>query len=157
MVSLILTWKTPGWSRVAIALFSSLRAELLHVKGLGPEWQEKGVVRQLLAVAGERRGAGGTKNAGRRKATKLNKAASKSMQQDSVWIAQTLLQNAMKGNVASLRCLFELAEGSQEELGVGEARLTRSIANELAEEPQWHDESTEETTVIGMGGREPEG
>lgn len=79
------------------------------------------------------------------------------MQEYSAGIAQTLLQNAMKGNLASLRCLFELAQRSQEETDEGKARLTRSIASELAAEPQWQDESTEAKAETGIGGREPEG
>ena len=79
------------------------------------------------------------------------------MQKNSTGIADALLLSAMKGNVASLRYFFELAQGSQKEMDVGKARLTRSIASELAAEPQWHDESTEAKAEVGMGGREPEG
>jgi hypothetical protein len=126
------------------------------VKGLGREWQVKGVARQLLAVAGKRRGPGSAKKTGRQGATKLNKAASKSMQENSAVIADALLQSGMKGNMASLRYLFELAQGSQGETDVGKSRLTRSIASELAAEPPWHDELTDAKAKTGMGGREPE-
>lgn len=79
------------------------------------------------------------------------------MQKHSTGIAETLLLNAMKGNAASMRYFFGFAQGSQEEADVGKTRLTRSIASELAAEPQWHEESTEAEAETGMGGREPEG
>lgn len=112
------------------------------------------MARELLAGARKRRGPASAKKAGRQGATKLNDAVSESIQENTAGIAETLLLNAMKGNLTSLRYLFELAQGSQEETAVAKRRLTRSIASELAAEPQWHEELTDGKAQTGIGGRE---
>jgi hypothetical protein len=98
-----------------------------------------------------------TANAGRiGKVKKLNKEALKLMDEKATEIAQFLLNNTLDGQVPSARLLVELAEG---DVGAEEAltmRPFRSVALELAAEPQWKGEETEAGAEMCSGPREPE-
>jgi hypothetical protein len=89
-----------------------------------------------------------------KKAKKLNKAALKLVDERATEIAQSLYESTMDGNVVSARLLVELAEGN---VAAGDAmvvRPLRSLALDLAAEPEWPGVADVEAEV---GSREPEG
>lgn len=89
-------------------------------------------------------------------ATVLRKAACKMLHDHGLEIAEALRKSSTQGHIQSAKFLYELAK-LQEELGKTEsARQIRSLASELAAEPEWDAESSEESAEIAGGRREPE-
>ena len=98
-----------------------------------------------------------TANAGRiGKVKKLNKEALKLVDEKAPEIAKSLYESTIKGHVLSARLLVELAEGDVEAEEAMTMRPLRSIALELAAEPQWKGEETEAGAEMCSGPREPE-
>ena len=96
-------------------------------------------------------------NAGRNgKVQKLNKEALKIVDENAEKIAKALLASTILGHVLSARLLVELAEGDVEGEEAMTMRPLRSIASELAAEPQWKGEETEEAAEAYYGPRKPE-
>jgi len=96
-----------------------------------------------------------TANAGRiRKVKKLNEEAHKIVDENAGKIAQSLYESTILGHVLSARLLVELAEGNVDAEEAMAMRAFRSIASELAAEPQWKDEETEAAEEMCFGLRE---
>jgi len=96
------------------------------------------------------------KQAGGSGAAVLREAACKVLHDHGQEIAEALRKSSAEGHIQSARFLYDLAK-LQEELGKTEAaRQIRSLANELAAEPEWNAESSEESAEIAGGSREPE-
>jgi hypothetical protein len=113
-----------------------------------------GVARRKLAVMGKPPVNGSGKKAAGKKATgrgasMLNEAADKTLEENSSEIAKSLLANTLKGNVSSIRMLMELAGGPAESGKAGTKRRFRSIAKELAAEPEWSDDAIEAAAETG--------
>jgi hypothetical protein len=81
----------------------------------------------------------------------LKRAANKTLEKNCTKIAQSLLDHTLKGNVQSARLLVALAEGPTESVDAEETRDRRSVATELAAEPEWKADAQE------SGAEEPEG
>jgi hypothetical protein len=82
------------------------------------------------------------RKSGSGKVKKLNKAAGKIVDEHAGQIAQSLLDSTIKGHVLSAKLLVELAEGDVDIEEAATVRPLRSLLTELAEEPQWTDDST---------------
>jgi len=89
-----------------------------------------------------------------KKAKTLNKAALKLVDENAAAIAQSLLDSTIHGNVVSARLLMELAGGNVAAEDAMVMRPLRSLALDLAAEPEWPRESDVEA---GAGSREREG
>jgi hypothetical protein len=98
-----------------------------------------GVRSRKVAVAGKPRGQK-TAESGR---AKLQEAADRTLGENSVGIAQKLLDKMMEGNVTSARLLWELAETQDETESGKKKRRSPSQARSLAAEPKWEDEVAE--------------
>jgi hypothetical protein len=77
------------------------------------------------------------------KAKKLSKAALKLLDDNAVQIAQALYNSTLKGHVLSTKLLVDLGEGDVDAEEAITMRPLRSLASELANEPQWKDETVE--------------
>jgi hypothetical protein len=89
-----------------------------------------------------------------KKARKLNKAAHKLVDERATEIAQSLLKSTLKGHILSARFLVELAEENVEAEEAMAMQPVRSLALDLAAEPEWPSETDVD---VGVGSREPEG
>jgi signal transduction histidine kinase len=78
-----------------------------------------------------------TSKAGNRKTKKLSKEALKVTDDKAKEIAESLCKSAIAGDVCSVRMLVELAEGTVDGEEAGANLPLRSVAQELAAEPQW--------------------
>jgi hypothetical protein len=109
-------------------------------------------------MAGQRRkkAVPGKGNAGR-DLKKVNKAALKLMEDKAGEIADALYGDLLGGKLLSARLLVELAKGSAEAAEAVTMRPFRSLALELAAEPEWPGEVLEAAAETGIGSREPEG
>jgi hypothetical protein len=87
---------------------------------------------------------------------KLNDAALKLVDRDAEKIAQSLLDSAIGGHVLSARLLVELAEGQADPEEAENKRSQRTLAMDLAEEPQWEGDSLETQAEIARASHEPE-
>jgi signal transduction histidine kinase len=97
-----------------------------------------------------------TANAGRgRKIKKLNKEALKIVDENAHKIAQSLYDSTLEGHVLSARLLVDLAEGDVEAEEALSKRPLRSLAEELAAEPQWKGEDEEAMAETCSEPREP--
>jgi hypothetical protein len=83
------------------------------------------------------------KKSGRSKVKKLNKEAFKVVDEKAFEIADALLKSTLAGHVLSARLLVDLAEGDVEGDEALTMRPLRSLALELANEPQWTGDSSE--------------
>ena len=96
-------------------------------------------------------------NAGRSgKVKKLNDEALKLVDEEAAKIAKSLLDSTLQGHVLSARLLVELAEGNAEAEEVLTMHPRRSVALDLAAEPQWPGETEEPVADLDAGTREPE-
>jgi hypothetical protein len=94
---------------------------------------------------------------GVRKTNKLVREAGKVLEENSEAIAVSLGNHAKEGHIQSTKLLLELADRSTEEEGEEPSRPLRDWAGEVAAEPEWQGEMSEEAAETGAGGREPEG
>jgi hypothetical protein len=101
------------------------------------------------AVQRKAKGAGSVK-----KARKLNKAVFKLVDENASVIAQSLYEGTVHGNAVSARLLMELAGGNVAAEDAKVMQPLRSLALDLAAEPEWLSETDVEA---GVGSREPEG
>jgi hypothetical protein len=108
--------------------------------------------RRKQAVLGKAN-AGGTF----KKVKKLNEQALKLVDENATEIAKSLLDSTLDGHVLSARLLVELAEGNVEAEEAVTMRPLRSLALNLAAEPQWPGDAPEPAAETGASGREPEG
>ena len=74
------------------------------------------------------------------KVKKLNKEAFKLVEEKAGEIAESLLKSTVEGHVLSARLLVELAEGDVDVEDASMKRPYRSLALQLAEQPQWNNE-----------------
>jgi hypothetical protein len=90
--------------------------------------------------AGRRKKKGGDDGAGPACADgveQLRQEADKQVGQHSEELADVLTKSALAGNVASARMLVVLAENKKPEPNPEDTRPVRSIAEELAAQPEW--------------------
>jgi hypothetical protein len=78
-----------------------------------------------------------TKSKARRGSEKLREAANKVIGRDSKKIAEALSENGKKGQLQSIKFMYDLSEKGAEEDEHEGARKIRSMALELANSPQW--------------------
>ncbi len=116
-----------------------------------------GLSKERQAVAGRPRRTGAKKKAVGRGKAKMNAAAGKTLEEHSEKIANSLLNSTLGGNASSARLLFSLAEGQVDCEDEVAMQGLRSLAEELASEPQWAAEVTEAFAETGFGQREPKG
>ena len=77
-------------------------------------------------------------------AQKLQRAASKALEDDCETIAKALAKSCKEGHIQSIKFVYELASLA-EELGQGDGAVKlRNLAKELADQPQWTGEWIEE-------------
>jgi hypothetical protein len=77
------------------------------------------------------------------KAKKLSKEALRTLDDNAVEIVLALYNSTIKGHVLSAKLLVDLGEGNVDAEDAINKRPLRSIAWELANEPQWQDEDLE--------------
>lgn len=77
------------------------------------------------------------KTAAKRGAQKMREAADKIIGRDSRKIAQALSRNGQKGQLPSIKFMYELSEAGVATDDQDDARKIRSMALELASAPQW--------------------
>jgi hypothetical protein len=78
-----------------------------------------------------------TRSKARRGSQKLREAANKVMGRDSKEIAEALSENGKKGQLQSIKFMYELSEAGAEDDDREGARKIRSMALELANSPPW--------------------
>lgn len=101
-----------------------------------------GMVRQMSAskpkvVEIKKKKSKTTRSKARRGSEKLREAANKVMGRDSKKIAEALSENGKKGQLQSIKFMYDLSEQGAEEDEHEGARKIRSMALELANSPQW--------------------
>ena len=101
-------------------------------------------------VKPEKRKAGGG-------AAMLRKAASRVLRDQGREIARALGERSKEGSIPSIKLLYDLTRGHQEPANAEEAGQFRSLADELAAEPQWPGKLSEEDAETASRSREPEG
>jgi len=77
------------------------------------------------------------------RAKKLSREALKTLDDRAVEIVKALYDSTINGHVLSARLLVDLGEGNVDVEEAITKRPLRSIALELANEPQWQDENLE--------------
>ena len=110
------------------------------VDGIGGEMV---VARKKQAVRGKARGTAAQKKAPGRGTAKMKAAADKTLEVNSREIAKALLAKTLEGNSTSAKLLFALAEGQIDCEDEPAVQRLRSLAEELAAEPQWNGELEE--------------
>ena len=88
---------------------------------------------------------------------KLSEEALKLVDEKAAEIARSLYDSTLDGHALSARLLVELAEGNVEAEEAVSMRPLRSLAFDLAAEPEWQPEAPEAAAETGAGSREPEG
>lgn len=91
---------------------------------------------------------------GKGRVKKLNEEAFKIADEKALEIVQSLLKRAIEGHVLSARLLVELAEGNRDVEEAIAMRPLRSLALQLAGEPQWQDEPPDVSAETEAGSRE---
>jgi hypothetical protein len=90
-----------------------------------------------------------------RGASMLCEAANMVLEDQSMDIALALGKSSAEGHILSVKFLYDLAK-LQQELGTADAaRRVRSLASELAAEPEWDAEPNEHAAQTASGTREP--
>ncbi len=115
------------------------------------------VARKKQAAKGKPRGTGAQKKKVSRGTAKMKEAADKTVAVNSKKIAKALLDKTLAGNSTSARLLLSLAEGQIDCEDEAVVSRVRSMAEELASEPEWNGESDEAKAKTGLDQREPEG
>jgi hypothetical protein len=87
----------------------------------------------------------------------MRAAADLVLQNNCMEIAAGLAKNSMEGHIQSSKFLYDLADENQKLGGSEIHERLHTLASELEAEPQWHEESSEETAESTGGSREPEG
>jgi hypothetical protein len=95
------------------------------------------------AVVIKPRGRGAQKQAGGRGTIKMNAAANKTLEEKCRMIADALADKAISGNVNCAKLLYALAEGQIDFEDEGSMNRLSSMAEELASEVEWKDETPE--------------
>jgi hypothetical protein len=108
--------------------------------GIGGEMNEAG---QKQAAGKKPHGRGAGKAAVNPGKAKLNAAADETLGRHSAEIAEKLYQGFMTGDVTSARLLFALADGQIDLEREGAMERLCSLAEKLANEPQWEGETAE--------------
>lgn len=73
----------------------------------------------------------------KRGSEKMREAADKAMARDSKKLAAALSDNGQKGQLSSIKFMYELSEAGAEDQEHEGARKIRDLATELANAPQW--------------------
>jgi hypothetical protein len=73
----------------------------------------------------------------RRGSEKLREATNKVMSRDSKKIAEALSENGIKGQLQSIKFMYDLSEAGTSADEQEDARKVRSMALELSNSPQW--------------------
>ena len=111
--------------------------------GIGGQMEQ---ARQMHPVARKPHGRGAQKSVVNRGKARMNAAADKALELNSVKIAQTLLMSTLGGNVTSAKLLFALADGQidcEDEVVV---QGFVSLAERLAAEPECSAEEIDAAT-----------
>ena len=101
------------------------------------------------------RGEGNQKKAASREEEQLKTTADEKLRANSVRITNSLLDKLMQGDVACGKFLIELADERNDGEDKAEIDPPRSIAQELASEPEWQGEPDEDETETGVDQVEP--
>jgi hypothetical protein len=109
---------------------------------------------QHRGAAAERRGKRNGKKAEGRSATNVVRAAGKTVQEFSDGLADSLMSSALRGDTATFRYLLELSQEPSGGLPQEVVHSLRSLAEELAAEPQWNERAADNAAETGKG--EPE-
>jgi hypothetical protein len=86
----------------------------------------------------------------------LREAADKTVGDNSERITASLLKEILGGKLGSGKMLFDLAEPQAEKEGVSKRQLSRSVATELASEPEWQELMTDAPAETTGESRESE-
>jgi hypothetical protein len=86
----------------------------------------------------------------------LRKAADKTVEDNSARITASLLKEILEGKLRSGKMLFELAEPQAEKEGASKRGRRRSVAMELAAEPEWQELVTDASAETMGGSRKSE-
>lgn len=124
--------------------------------GNGGEMAE---LKRKLKVACKPRGrrSAGAKSKGPKGVRILRKAAGQAVEQYNKTITKSLFGMTLSGDLKFAHLLMSLAELQPELEEAGKVRRLRSEALELAAEPEWQGETTEDEAETRAGSREPEG
>jgi hypothetical protein len=93
--------------------------------------------RQKQAARGKPRAAGAKKKTVSRGTAKLKTAADKKLKEHSEEIANSLYEKLIGGNIPCGKLLISLAEGQADGDNEAVGNRPRSMAGELASEPEW--------------------
>lgn len=89
-------------------------------------------------------------------ANQLSQAASRTLKDNSSKIAKSLLKGALEGDLPSTKLLIGLADGPEEGLDQGQKRWLESLAENLANEPDWEGSDVEAAGEAMAARRKPE-
>ncbi len=90
------------------------------------------------------------------KAKKLSKEALRLLDENAPEIALALYNSTIKGHVLSAKLLVDLGEGNVDAEEAINMRPLRSLALELAQEPEWQGEDFEADAAMAIASREPQ-
>jgi hypothetical protein len=96
-------------------------------------------------------------NGAYKKVKKLNKAALKLVDEKATEIAKSLYDSTLDGHVLSARLLVELAEGNVDSEEAMTMQPLRSLALDLAAEPEWTSEESGATAETDAEQRKSHG
>jgi len=113
------------------------------------------VVARQRQAATKPRGAGSQKQAAGRGTKQVSKSAGKTLEDHCEVMVKWLLAGTLYGDASSARLLFSLAEGQSESEAEGVIRTLRSLASELAAEPEWKDGEIEASAEASLGEPSP--
>jgi hypothetical protein len=109
--------------------------------GLGRVWKMSGLKPKVVAMNRKPRQKAkkGTtrKRTVKRGSEKMRDAADKAMARDSKKLAKALSESGQKGQLSSIKFMYELSEAGAEDHADEGARKIRDLALELANAPQW--------------------
>ena len=115
-----------------------------------------------MELAGQRQtvvkkpyGARGQEQGVSRGRAKVNEASEMTLTENSEKIAKSLLDGILKGNAASAKLLFALAEGRIDCEDERTMQRLCSFAEKLASEPEWNDDEIEAAAEKGFDECEP--
>jgi hypothetical protein len=108
-------------------------------------------------AAGEGKRAATKKRAAGRGAAMLSKIVDKKLTDKSEMLAEKLMEIAVSGDLNYTKFVVSLSKEAGGTTECGAQRLAISLANRLADEPQWRNTVSEAEAETDPGSREPEG
>ncbi len=89
-------------------------------------------------------------------AAMMREAADEVLREECKKIARALAKSSTEGHIQSSKFLYDLADENQKIAPVETAQPFHSLADELANEPEWTGDRAGETAKEGLGNAEPE-